>query len=172
MRICWTSYVYFLLLSLLWVQKGKVHSYKVNVTIQAPSERSESQLGKFVEPFSPFGRFATGTIVGFAGSRLAIQAAVRLVKIGGTLFIVSEVLNSSGYLNIDYRDEFNGNFFKKMEVKSKRAIDDFRKRSEKGLEQLPGELRQFIRDGFSDEREKVNHLKTGIAVGAVTGFLL
>lgn len=82
-------------------------------------------------------------------------------------------MNRTGYLDVDYMDNMNrDNFIRKMEMKSKHAINDFRMFTEKHIEQAPSDIRAFIRQGFGGQKEHTNHLSAGIAAGAVTGFLL
>ena len=47
------------------------------------------------------GKFATGAVVGFTSSKIAVKSAVRLVKLAGATFVATEMLEAAGILDTE-----------------------------------------------------------------------
>ena len=139
--------------------------------VDASSERNENDpkeiAQKWVlrareqyEGLTDQGKFATGAVVGFTSSKLAVNSAVKFVKIAGAAFVATEVLEAAGILDMDtFADKESTESFKR------KAISKI------------GEVRTSIRSRFDGENikkwmkeDKMGTL--GAAAGAFFGFLL
>lgn len=106
------------------------------------------------------GKFATGAVVGFTSSKVAVNSAVRFVKIAGATFVATEVLEAAGILDMDALTESESS-----ESIKRKAIGKI------------GEIRASIRrrlDGKNIKRwmEEDRMGSLGAATGAFFGFLL
>lgn len=106
------------------------------------------------------GKFATGAVVGFTTSKLAVRSAVKFVKIAGAAFVATEVLEAAGILEMD---SFTGT--ESSENIKRKAISKI------------GEFRKSIRKRFDGKNIKrwmeADKMGTfGAAAGAFFGFLL
>ena len=105
------------------------------------------------------GKFATGAVVGFTTSKLAVRSAVKFVKIAGAAFVATEVLEAAGILEMDTF----------AETETSENI------KQKALSKI-GEVRNSIHKRFDGknlkrwmESDKMGTL--GAAAGAFVGFL-
>jgi len=106
------------------------------------------------------GKFATGALVGFTTSKVAVNSAVKFVKIAGAAFVATEVLEAAGILDMEAL----------AESESSAGI------KRKAITKI-GEIRTSIRrrlDGKNIkkwmETDRMGSL--GAATGAFFGFLL
>ena len=107
------------------------------------------------------GKFATGAVIGYSTSKLAVNSAVKFVKIAGAAFVATEVLEAAGILDMEttFADRESSESFKR------KAINKI------------GEIRKSVRSRFDSENIK-EWMKTdkmatlGAAAGAFFGFLL
>lgn len=109
------------------------------------------------------GKFATGAVVGFGASRIAIKSAVGVVKVAGAAFIATEVLNAVGVL--DDIPKFSDDQTEITESLKRRALtyaSDFRTMVRKRLN--PEKIKSLM------ETDRMATM--GAAAGAFVGFLL
>mmetsp|Transcript_22767 Transcript_22767/g.49534 ORF Transcript_22767/g.49534 Transcript_22767/m.49534 type:complete len:171 (+) Transcript_22767:155-667(+) len=106
------------------------------------------------------GKFATAAVVGFTTSKVAVNSAVKFVKIAGAAFVATEVLEAAGILDKDAFTETEA-----TESIKRKAIGKI------------GDIRTSIRrrlDGQNIKRwmETDRMGSLGAAAGAFFGFLL
>jgi uncharacterized membrane protein (Fun14 family) len=106
------------------------------------------------------GKFATGAVVGFTTSKMAVKSAVKFVKIAGAAFIATEVLEAAGILDVDSYVDTEATENLKQKAISK--IGDIRKSIHKRFD--GNNLKRWM------EKDKMGTM--GAAAGAFFGFLL
>jgi hypothetical protein len=106
------------------------------------------------------GKFATGAVVGFTTSKVAVRSAVKFVKIAGAAFVATEMLEAAGILDTDTFGETESSQNIKRKAISK--IGDFRKAIHTRLD--GNNIKRWM------ETDKMGTL--GAAAGAFFGFLL
>jgi len=111
------------------------------------------------------GKFASGAVVGFGASKVAVKSAVKFVKISGAFFIATEILEATGIL-----DNMDGVFDSSADGMEREGI-------KRRLLNKISDFRTFIRSWFDEfnlkrylEQDKMGTL--GCAAGAFFGFLL
>mmetsp|Transcript_18934 Transcript_18934/g.38901 ORF Transcript_18934/g.38901 Transcript_18934/m.38901 type:complete len:163 (+) Transcript_18934:133-621(+) len=110
--------------------------------------------------FPDQGKFATGAVVGFTTSKLAVKSAVKFVKIAGAAFVATEVLEAAGILELDSFAETETSESIKRKALSK--IGDIRKSIRNRLDGK--NIKRWM------ETDKMGSF--GVAAGAFFGFLL
>ena len=106
------------------------------------------------------GKFATGAVVGYTTSKIAVRSAVKFVKIAGAAFVATEVLEAAGILEMDtFADSESSQSIKKNAINK---IGEFRNSIRKRLDGK--NFKRWM------ETDKMGTL--GAAAGAFFGFLL
>mmetsp|Transcript_17663 Transcript_17663/g.19127 ORF Transcript_17663/g.19127 Transcript_17663/m.19127 type:complete len:172 (-) Transcript_17663:259-774(-) len=124
-------------------------------------ERWISQARNQYETLPDQGKFASGAVLGFGASKVAVNSAVKFVKIAGAAFIATEVLEAAGILDMDKAFDSAGIEKESIKRKALSKVSDIRK---------------SVRDKFDGENIK-KWIKTdkmgafGAATGAFIGFL-
>jgi len=106
------------------------------------------------------GKFATGAVVGYTTSKIAVRSAVRFVKIAGATFVATEVLDAAGIFEIEQFADSQSTENMKQRALSK--IGDIRQAIKRRLNGK--QLKQML------ESDRMGTL--GAATGAFFGFLL
>mmetsp|Transcript_15292 Transcript_15292/g.21817 ORF Transcript_15292/g.21817 Transcript_15292/m.21817 type:complete len:187 (+) Transcript_15292:91-651(+) len=92
--------------------------------VQDTVESIRESLGNALKPVKvkydslpPKGKFATSAVIGFVSSKAAVGTTVKVLKIAGATFLVSELLNYAGvYDNIDDKIVENSEFVQKAKT--------------------------------------------------------
>ena len=106
------------------------------------------------------GKFATGAVVGYTTSKLAVRSAVKFVKIAGATFVATEVLDAAGIFEIEQFADSETQ--ENMKQRALTKIGDLRKAIRSRLDGK--NLKRWM------ESDKMGTL--GAATGAFFGFLL
>lgn len=106
------------------------------------------------------GKFATGAVIGFTTSKIAVRSAVKFVKIAGATFVATEMLEAAGILDTDTYTNSESAQNVKQRVLSK--VGDVRKAVH----------RQFDGKNIKSWMESDKMGTIGAATGAFFGFLL
>lgn len=106
------------------------------------------------------GKFATGAVVGYTTSKIAVRSAVRFVKIAGATFVATEVLDAAGIFEIEQFADSQSTENLKQRVLSK--VGDIRQAIKRKLDGK--QLKRML------ESDRMGTI--GAATGAFFGFLL
>jgi len=106
------------------------------------------------------GKFATGAVLGFTTSKVAVRSAVKFVKIAGAAFVATEVLEAAGILDKNSLSESEEGANIKTKVFNK--IGDAREAIHRRLDGK--NIKRWM------ETDKMGTF--GAATGAFFGFLL
>jgi len=128
------------------------------------------QIGTALEPLqgefhkmSPKGRYATGVVVGYTSTKFAFKTTVKIAKVSGAAFIVSEVANRAGVLsNIS---EENAESLQTVRQKVTETVNCCRLQVRKHLS--IGNIRSI----FDRTMEKDTMGTLGFTTGAVAGLV-
>ena len=106
------------------------------------------------------GKFATGAVVGFTTSKIAVNSAVKLVKIAGATFVATEMLEAVGILDT----ELYTNSEPAKDIKNRVLMK-------------VGDIRNSIKQKFDGKNikkwlESDKMATLGAATGAFFGFLM
>ena len=114
----------------------------------------------------PQGKFATGAVVGFAGSRCALKSAVKVLRVGGAAFVVTEILHTTGALDTSRWPLEHHSALQAVQDSIMRAVKDCRSCLRCHLD--PDNLRGMI----SNCVEKDKPGSAGFAAGVLAGLML
>mmetsp|Transcript_39986 Transcript_39986/g.48739 ORF Transcript_39986/g.48739 Transcript_39986/m.48739 type:complete len:173 (-) Transcript_39986:160-678(-) len=133
--------------------------------ITTTKEKILDPIKKKYDKLPPKGKFATGAFVGLTSSHFVIKSAVKSAKIAGTAFVVAEVLNYTGMLNIDELLRENTSLVSKAQKMVKSNVNRMRVQIRHHLN--PTNVKAFVEHAVEVDRMGSIGFATGVATGVL-----
>mmetsp|Transcript_12661 Transcript_12661/g.23732 ORF Transcript_12661/g.23732 Transcript_12661/m.23732 type:complete len:168 (-) Transcript_12661:88-591(-) len=147
-----------------------VNAGKVEDVVDDLREKTIDSLQPLFDKFDdlpPKGKFGVSAIGGFAITKISMRTTIKVVKVGGAAFIMTEVLHQAGVLDdFSYPSDSSHKFILGIRQKIASTVNECRITVRKHLN--VDNMRQVYKSCL--QNEKMGTL--GFTTGAVAGLLL
>eukprot|EP00529_Nitzschia_sp_RCC80_P041994 CAMPEP_0113456654 /NCGR_PEP_ID=MMETSP0014_2-20120614/9000_1 /TAXON_ID=2857 /ORGANISM="Nitzschia sp." /LENGTH=177 /DNA_ID=CAMNT_0000348117 /DNA_START=52 /DNA_END=588 /DNA_ORIENTATION=- /assembly_acc=CAM_ASM_000159 len=119
------------------------------------------QLREKYEAMPDQGKFVTGAVVGYGGSKLVTKSAVTVVKVAGAAFVATELMHAMGVL-----DEF-------VTAEHRETGMNIQEKAVAYVSEIRSSIKsKFDSDNIKAWLESDRSATLGAAAGAIAGFML